>query len=90
MKLDPPGRQELVGSRTGAVVGRVRPIADQYGVDGNISEDPLFCAPETEDFTLQDCSPCAPYSPPNEECSLIGACPWPAEGPPRSGVPGGR
>jgi len=38
-------------------------IADQYGIDGNISED-LECG-----------SPCAPFSSPNTECDLIGA--WP-------------
>ena len=50
-------------------------IADQYGVNGNISEDPLFCDPGIDDVTLYDISPCAPFSPPNEECDLIGA--WP-------------
>ncbi|MFC1572068.1 right-handed parallel beta-helix repeat-containing protein [Candidatus Eisenbacteria bacterium] len=51
----------------------IEEIADQLRVDGNIGEDPLFCDPEMGDFTLQDCSPCAPLSPPNEECDLIGA-----------------
>ena len=50
-------------------------VADQYGVNGNISEDPLFCDPENDDFTLECTSPCAPFSPPNPECDLIGA--WP-------------
>jgi hypothetical protein len=50
-------------------------IEDQQGINGNISEDPLFCDPGNEDFTLQECSPCAPFSPPNPECDLIGA--WP-------------
>lgn len=50
-------------------------IEDQYGINGNISEDPLFCDPESGDFTLQDCSPCAPFTPPNPECDLIGARP---------------
>jgi hypothetical protein len=45
------------------------------GVAGNISEDPRFCNLGSEDFTLAEDSPCAPYSPPNEECYLIGA--WP-------------
>jgi hypothetical protein len=49
------------------------PIADQYGVDGNISEDPLFCDSDEGDFRLQEESPCAPFSPPNPECDLIGA-----------------
>jgi hypothetical protein len=50
-------------------------IADQLGVNGNICADPLFCDAENDDFTLEDCSPCAPFSPPNTECDLIGA--WP-------------
>lgn len=50
-------------------------IADQYGINGNISEDPLFCDPGIWDFTIQACSPCRPSSPPNPECDLIGA--WP-------------
>jgi hypothetical protein len=50
-------------------------IADQLGLDGNISEDPLFCDPGNNDFTLEECSPCAPFSLPNVECDLIGA--WP-------------
>ena len=50
-------------------------IADQYGINGNISADPLFCDPENGDFTLHEDSPCAPFTPPNEECDLIGA--WP-------------
>jgi len=47
------------------------PIASQYGINGNISADPLFCAPEVGDFTLHGDSPCAPGG----ECGLIGA--WP-------------
>ncbi len=50
-------------------------IEDQYGVNGNISRDPLFCDPEDRDFTLHENSPCAPFRPPNEECDLIGALP---------------
>jgi hypothetical protein len=50
-------------------------IEAQQGVNGNIWEDPLFCLPGSEDFTLEDGSPCAPFSPPNPECDLIGA--WP-------------
>ena len=50
-------------------------IAGQYGINGNICEDPLFCDPQNGDLTLQGCSPCAPFSPPNPECDLIGA--WP-------------
>jgi predicted outer membrane repeat protein len=50
-------------------------LAAELGVNGNISEDPLFCDPENGDFTLHEDSPCAPFTPPNEECDLIGA--WP-------------
>jgi hypothetical protein len=50
-------------------------IADQLGLDGNISEDPLFCDAPAGNLLLYDVSPCAPFSPPNEQCDLIGA--WP-------------
>jgi hypothetical protein len=33
---------------------------DQLGVEGNISADPLFCAPDEGDFTLRADSPCLP------------------------------
>lgn len=48
-------------------------IADQLGVDGNISADPLFCDTAADDVRLTPESPCAPYAPPNEECGLLGA-----------------
>lgn len=63
---------DLYGNAGGDWVGCV---ADQQGVDGNISQDPLFCDPGAGDFTLRENSPCAPFSPPNPECGLIGA--WP-------------
>jgi hypothetical protein len=49
-------------------------IADQYGVNGNFSADPLFCDPPSGDFALATDSPCAPENSPGE-CGLIGA--WP-------------
>jgi hypothetical protein len=52
-------------------------IEEQYGINGNISEDPLFCEPGSGNFHLVEGSPCAPFTPPNEECDLIGA--WPIE-----------
>lgn len=55
-------------------------IADQYGVDGNISLDPLFCDAAEGNLYLFDASPCAPFSEPNPECGLIGA--WPVGCPP--------
>ena len=63
---------DLCGNSGGDWVGC---IEDQFGIRGNISEDPLFCGPDNGDLTLQDCSPCAPFSPPNPEGDLIGA--WP-------------
>ncbi len=63
---------DLYGNPGGDWVGS---IADQYGINGNICEDPLFCDPENGDFTVACTSPCAPFTPPNPECDLIGA--WP-------------
>lgn len=63
---------DLFGNAGGDWVG---PIASQYGVNGNISEDPLFCDAQAGDLTLHGDSPCAPFSLPNPECDLIGA--WP-------------
>jgi hypothetical protein len=48
-------------------------VADQFGVGGNIAEDPLFCDPGNDDLTLDGDSPCAPLG--NPDCGLIGA--WP-------------
>ncbi|MCK4412544.1 MAG: hypothetical protein KAY32_03265 [Candidatus Eisenbacteria sp.] len=48
-------------------------LEGQLGVDGNISEDPLFCWPdptEAMDWSLHSNSPCAP---PQSECGLMGA-----------------
>jgi hypothetical protein len=50
-------------------------IADQYGINGNIAEDPMFCDHAGGDYRLWCDSPCAPFTPPNEECDLIGALP---------------
>lgn len=58
------------GNEGGDWVGEV---ADQVGVDGNISADPLFCNAQLNDFHLNENSPCAPDA--NPECGLIGA--WP-------------
>jgi hypothetical protein len=47
---------------------------DMTGLNGNISLDPLFCNPATDDYQLQFESPCTPSnSPPG--CGLIGALP---------------
>ncbi|MCK4546467.1 MAG: right-handed parallel beta-helix repeat-containing protein [Candidatus Eisenbacteria sp.] len=63
---------DVYGNEGGDWVGC---FADQYGINGNISEDPLFCDPENDDYRLQPGSPCAPFSEPNPECDLIGALP---------------
>jgi hypothetical protein len=63
-------------------------IAGQYGVDGNISEDPLFCDLGNHDLTLQSTSPCAPEN--NPECGLIGAWPVGCDGTPVSRATWGR
>jgi hypothetical protein len=46
-------------------------IGDQTGRQGNISEDPLYCAPENLEFTVGDGSPCLPNR--NSCLTLIGA-----------------
>jgi len=46
-------------------------IAGQSGVDGNLSEDPLFCNMGGGDLTLRGDSPCAPGH--SGACGLIGA-----------------
>jgi len=46
-------------------------IADQYGQAGNISEDPLFCNPDNDDFALCADSWCAAEN--NPGCGQIGA-----------------
>ena len=51
-------------------------IESQAGLNGNICEDPLFCDPGNLDLRVEEDSPCAPFSPPNAECDLLGA--WPA------------
>jgi len=46
-------------------------VPDQTGLNGNISEDPLFCDVPSGDYTIDASSPCAPA---NNDCSvLIGA-----------------
>lgn len=48
-------------------------IADQFGVDGNISENPLFCGAAGGNFHLHVKSPCATEN--NPGCGQIGALP---------------
>lgn len=63
---------DIYGNAGGDWVGS---IAGQYGINGNICENPLFCDPGNGDFTVACTSPCAPFTLPNPECDLIGA--WP-------------
>jgi hypothetical protein len=50
-------------------------VAAQYGTNGNISADPLFCDTADGDFSLQACSPCLPGNHPDRyDCGdVIGA-----------------
>jgi len=61
---------DIYGNAGGDWVGYV---ADQFGVNGNISEDPLFCGDENPDapYALHTGSPCAPEH--NPACGLVGA-----------------
>ncbi len=61
---------DIYGNTGGDWVGC---IADQYGQNGNISEDPLFCDMAGENYTLHADSPCAPEH--SGGCGLIGAQP---------------
>ncbi|MFC1572437.1 right-handed parallel beta-helix repeat-containing protein [Candidatus Eisenbacteria bacterium] len=48
-------------------------LGEHLGILGNICEDPFFCDADNGDLTLHAGSPCAPFTPPNEGCELIGA-----------------
>ena len=62
---------DLYGNAGGDWVGC---IADQYGVNGNLSADPTFCDRNSGNFMLCENSPCAPgHHPQGEDCGLIGA-----------------
>jgi hypothetical protein len=60
---------------------------DIYGVDdpasqGNFSEDPAFCDPNSQDYSLHSTSPCLPGNHPNGfDCGLIGALGQGCDGP---------
>jgi len=56
---------DVYGNAGGDWVGY---IADQYGIDGNISADPQFCDAAGDDYHLRSTSPCL-YGP----CGQIGA-----------------
>ncbi|MCK4871421.1 MAG: right-handed parallel beta-helix repeat-containing protein [Phycisphaerales bacterium] len=57
---------DIYGNEGGDWVGC---IEDQYSINGNICEDPLFCDPENGDYHIMDTSPCAPAQ---SGCGLIG------------------
>lgn len=59
---------DLFGNAGGDWVGF---IADQVGINSNISADPLFCSLAEADYRLADNSPCGPDS--NSFCGLMGA-----------------
>jgi parallel beta-helix repeat protein len=61
---------DIYGNAGGDWVGC---IANQYGINGNIGEDPLFCNPNGGDLALHENSPCAPVN--SGGCGLIGALP---------------
>jgi hypothetical protein len=61
---------DIFGNADGDWVGL---IAGQYGVNGNICLDPLFCDPTEGDLFLREGSPCLPEH--NPDCGLIGAFP---------------
>jgi predicted outer membrane repeat protein len=62
---------DIYGNEGGDWVGG---IADQLGVRGNFSSDPLFCDADAGDFTLRCDSPCLPGQHPDGcDCGLIGA-----------------
>ncbi|MFB3908853.1 MAG: hypothetical protein ACE15D_10660 [Candidatus Eisenbacteria bacterium] len=67
---------DVYGNAGGDWVGCIQ---DQAGEEGNISEDPLFCGDEEDDYTIASGSPCAPQHDP--DCGLIGAWPVGCDGP---------
>lgn len=75
---------DVYGNAGGDWVG---PIEDQFGIDGNFAEDPIFCDPGSDDLVLHRDSPCLPgRHPTGDPCGLIGA--WPI-GCPAGGVEDG-
>jgi predicted outer membrane repeat protein len=56
---------DFYGNAGGDWIGQV---AGFLGVDGNISEDPLFCDTLGSDFRLSECSPCS-----SQACGIMGA-----------------
>jgi hypothetical protein len=69
-----PSCCDIYGNEGGDWVGCIEGLE---GIDGNISLDPIFCGDENPEapLSIRTDSPCAPFTPPNPECDLIGA--WP-------------
>jgi hypothetical protein len=59
---------DIYGNLGGDWVGN---IAGQFGQNGNLSSDPIFCDYDNSNFHLQLISPCGSII--NDECGLIGA-----------------
>lgn len=59
---------DIYGNAGGDWVGC---IASQAGINGNFSDDPLFCDAANGDFTIDADSPCASAN--NPACGLVGA-----------------
>jgi hypothetical protein len=72
------GCSNLFGNGGGDWVGAVQP---QFGVDGNLSVDPLYCGLTTADYSLRADSPLAAAN--SDSCGTIGrfdaACPAPPD-----------
>ena len=64
---------DLYGNEGGDWVGG---IEDQADINGNFSLDPRFCAEESDNLALMQCSPCAPGNHPDgANCGQVGALP---------------
>jgi hypothetical protein len=62
---------DLFGNAGGDWVG---PIANQFGVNGNFGEDPLFCNLPAGNLHLDGASPCLPRNhPQGAQCGVLGA-----------------
>jgi hypothetical protein len=66
------GCTDIFGNEGGDWIGVLEALLAE---NGNICADPLFCTIDSGVLMLAEASPCAPFSPPNPECDLIGA--WP-------------
>lgn len=64
---------DIYGNYPGDWTGHV---AGQLGINGNFSQDPIFCTSSAKPFGLKKSSPCAPGKHPDGYgCGLIGAFP---------------